>query len=106
MASELFCPMCENLFYHKEIDKKLHLVCKNCGYKKQTNSTLVNRKVYRKENKTTIVNKLYLKYDVGYPRTTKKKCPNKKCPSDKSNQEAIFFSGQRDTKTNIYLYSL
>ena len=28
-----FCPKCDNFFYHQEIDKKLHLVCKNCGYK-------------------------------------------------------------------------
>ena len=99
----IFCPKCDNFFYHQEIDKKLHLVCKNCGYKELTTESLITKTIYKEDHLDTNINKQYLKYDVGYPRIHNKKCPNKSCPTreDTSKQEAIFFP---DKTTLIMTY--
>ena len=96
----LFCPKCSNLFYHKEISKKLFLNCKNCGYQEETSDSLVSTKIYKSDLYEEIFNKEYLKYDVSYPRTTRKRCPNKECESrkDKKKQEAIFFPDKETMK--------
>ena len=72
-----FCLMCNNMLYPYENNKELLLKCKNCGFKKKYNDTIVFSKVYKEDYiKTQSTNNKFLIYDCTLPRTNKKKCPN------------------------------
>lgn len=92
-----FCKICESMLYPYESNKKLFMKCKNCGYQEDNKNLVIFSKVYTDNSLTSgnaDINNRFIIYDHTIPRTKKKKCPNKECPtrSDKSKQEAVFYS--------------
>lgn len=80
-----FCSTCETAYTTAVIDKKLKLVCRNCGHEEETANIIVHRTLFDAEevDKTALVN-VNTKHDVSLPITTKKSCP--KC----DNHDAAF----------------
>lgn len=100
-----FCVNCENMLYPKEIDKELYMCCLNCGFKDKNNDLVIFSKIYN--DTTTLedtINNRYIVYDKRLPRTTKKRCQNKDCPSrtDKSKQCAVIETIKK-TREKIYV---
>jgi DNA-directed RNA polymerase subunit M/transcription elongation factor TFIIS len=88
-----FCDKCHNLLYPYEENNELFLRC-SCGFKKKHTDKVVFSISYKKNNdvKDTTSNK-YIIYDNTLPRTTKKKCPNDDCESnrDETKREVVFY---------------
>jgi DNA-directed RNA polymerase subunit M/transcription elongation factor TFIIS len=78
-----FCSKCGMLYHTEEKDEKLMYVCHNCGNEEENHSHIIES---TKVSDSTLDNiNPDIVYDITYPRTNKKKCPNEKC----DKQEAI-----------------
>ena len=89
-----FCDKCHNILYPFEENNKLYLICNNCGFKKAHTDKVVFKLSYKNNTdvKSNVSNK-YIIYDNTLPRTTKKKCPNEDCESnkDETKREVVFY---------------
>tara|TARA_B110000037_G_scaffold200443_3_gene241047 strand:+ start:2409 stop:2750 length:342 start_codon:yes stop_codon:yes gene_type:complete len=93
-----FCKNCNNKLYIVEIDNKLFLQCKKCGYKNKNKKTIIISKTYKfVETEPDIIHNKYITFDNTLPRTNIKNCINKKCPfyGDKSKQEIVFYPDKK-----------
>jgi aspartate carbamoyltransferase regulatory subunit len=92
------------MLYHREENNKLTEYCKNCGFKRESQDTVVATTMYKITSFQELGTKKYLVHDPTLPRTTKYKCPNDECPSrkDPEKQEAIFIN-DRNTLQLIYI---
>ena len=81
----MFCPKCGSLMVPKKIDKKIKMVCPNCGYVDDNNDSVqISEKTENKKEIEVIDNP-----DVDSLKSkTKIKCP--KC----GNDEAYFWTVQ------------
>ena len=88
-----FCPECESLLYYQEEEGKLINFCQGCGFKTNSNKTLISQNSYSKSNIATFGSRKNYVYDPTLARTTKYLCPNDKCETHQSpdKKEAIFF---------------
>ena len=88
-----FCPECESLLYYQEEEGKLINFCQGCGFKTNSNKTLISQNSYSKSNIATFGSRKNYVYDPTLARTTKYVCPNDKCETHQSpdKKEAIFF---------------
>jgi len=86
-----FCPECERMLFFQEDGGLLFEECHHCDYREQSTETVVSRTVHREDAYDDPSTRQYMRFSKGVPRTTHRKCPNKKCPSrsDKSLQEAV-----------------
>ena len=102
---EKFCPECDNILYHEEIDDdKLVLKCEHCGHIEPNKETLIIKKNYKESVNSSYINIKYVVHDNTLRRTIKKKCPNKECKShiDKTLQESVIII-DKITKRKIYV---
>jgi hypothetical protein len=88
-----FCTNCNTLLQKKELEQKLHEICHNCGFDRESRDELVSLSTYKNLFSLPNIFNRYVVYDPSLPRTKNKQCPNDTCPSrdDASKQEAVFF---------------
>jgi len=99
-----FCPECESLLYYQEEEGKLINYCQGCGYKAESNKTLISQNSYAKSTVATFGSRKNYIYDPTLARTTKYVCPNEKCETHRSadKKEAIFFN-EGDSLKHIFI---
>ncbi len=92
----IFCPKCENKLYpveEKVEDRdRLFNLCMNCGFKKEYDSSIIQKRIYKGKAVGKMNVNQYSRFDVSLPRTNKKECPNDECPTreNRDEQEAVF----------------
>lgn len=88
-----FCKECNNLLLPFEYENNLYLKCNNCGNTEVNNNPIIYKKNYKSHNLKNIPFKKWIIYDNTLARTTKQKCPNKKCKShsNKKLQESVIY---------------
>ncbi len=98
-----FCPSCNSILQPTEIENKLYLKCRTCGYKEENKNAVISKKVYKfNKTQTIATSNEYLVYDNTLARTTKKQCANEKCPSrsDEKLQDCVFYTDNKSLKLN------
>ena len=78
-----FCSQCDSLLYAKEVDKELKYICNVCGNVEDFIDFIIESTVYKESEQTKTENNQYIIYDRTIPHTTKKKCPNQDCITNK-----------------------
>ena len=98
-----FCPECQNKLFPHEEEGFLWNKCKNCSFKEEYKSSLVEKKVYKSSELRSMEVNRYMIHDYTLPRTIHKTCPNRECEShaDPSLQEAVIL---QDPNTIKLLY--
>lgn len=88
----LFCSECDNKLYPSEEDNNLWNKCLDCGFREKYEQSVVEKKLFKSNNRQLSDNNMYLIYDNTLPRTKEKECPNKSCKSHNNPeiQEVIF----------------
>ncbi len=96
-----FCPECENKLYPTEEEEVLYNKCLKCKFKEECKESVIDKKIYKSSglNVVTTTNKFSI-HDPSLPRTSKKECPNRDCPSHQEGgiQEAIFIMNPTSLK--------
>jgi len=82
-----FCPNCGSILTLAKKSKKAVLVCKKCGYTKQTAELVITVKQNRKEKKSVAMVEEDEESNI-HPKTTDVQCPS--C----GNREAYWWSVQ------------
>lgn len=104
-----FCPVCQNLFYLKTVDKVLFHTCKKCGNEKEiTGTTSIFQQNFTKSNQgyESKINK-YTKLDPTLPRIYTLPCPNDSCENHtKENPEIIYVRYDSINLKYVYLCPL
>ena len=95
-----FCPECGSLLHYAELENKLVNICKTCGYKVESDETLIQAKHYKKTNYNNFQNHQYYIYNPSFTRTIHYNCPNNDCVTHKNSdkKEAIFFNKKNSLK--------
>jgi len=98
-----FCPECNNLLRYTQGENCPLLVCKDCGFQKNSDKVVISTTSYKK-NKVAEVNHINYIYDPTLPRTIFYDCPNSKCETKKnpSKKEAITFNKEGKLK-RVYI---
>lgn len=98
-----FCPECNSILHYVEDEGVLKEKCRSCTYINECDVRIIDTMEYKQKG-SLMENKTYYIYDPTLPRTTKKECPNKDCPSrdNKMIQEAVFYSNDKTMKL-IYI---
>ena len=105
-----FCPQCNNLFYNKIVENKLHFQCNYCSYTKEfepeTDSNEIYLNSYENDNISyrEYINK-YTHLDPTLPRVTNIICPNSECASQENEEirEVIYIKYNLEKMNYIYL---
>jgi len=99
------CENCNTIM--KPVEKEsgsLMLECRTCGFTKENENAVINKKIYTQTTMTAGSNvNQYLAYDNTLSHTKKHECPNAECPSkkDKAKQDAVFYTDQNTLKLNF-----
>tara|TARA_Y100000768_G_C23972319_1_gene681193 strand:+ start:1384 stop:1722 length:339 start_codon:yes stop_codon:yes gene_type:complete len=95
-----FCKECESLLFPKEIDKELKYVCNVCGGVEDFTDYIIDTTVYKEQEKSRTDTNKNIIYDRTIPHTTKKKCPNETCETNKdtSKRDVVMVSDKYTQK--------
>jgi DNA-directed RNA polymerase subunit M/transcription elongation factor TFIIS len=99
-----FCSECQNKLFPIEDEGKLWNKCRNCGFKKEHEHSLVEKKIYKSSELHGVELNKFMIYDNTLPRTIYNTCPNKECISHTKPelQEAVYIQDPNTIKL-IYI---